>query len=85
MNDDIPKEDLCLFKDVLKCSVTDVLSEYYFSEAWKGKVIQCSNRRKDSLRGTEGSSSIQFQKKTATLLIHPMTTSTYLKRKCTEE
>ena len=63
MNDDIPKEDLCLFKDVLKCSVTDVLSEYYFSEAWKGKVIQCSNRRKDSLRGTEGSSSIQFKKK----------------------
>ena len=73
----IPNEDLRIFKDVLKCSIINVLSEDYFSEAWKGKVIQCSNRQKDSLHGTKGSSCIQFQK-SATLLIHPMTTSTYI-------
>ena len=58
----IPNEDLCIFKDVLKCSIINVLSEDYFSEAWKGKVIQCSNRLKDSLHGTKASSCIQFQK-----------------------
>ena len=45
MDDEVRKENLCIFKDVLECSVTYELSEDYLSEARKGKVIQCSNRR----------------------------------------
>ena len=39
-----------------------VLYEDYFSETWKEKVIQDSNRQKDSLHETKGSSSIQCHK-----------------------
>ena len=75
MDDEVPKENVCIFKDVLECSVSYKLSEDYLSEARKEKVIQCSNRRKDSLHETIGSSGIEYQK-TATLLVHPMTTLT---------
>ena len=33
MDDEVPKENLCIFKDVLECSITYQLSEDYLSEA----------------------------------------------------
>ena len=62
MDDDVPKENLRIFKDFLECSVTYKLSQDYLSEAQKEKVIQCSNRRKDSLHETIGLSRIQYHK-----------------------
>ena len=60
MNYEVLKENLCIFKDVLKCSVTYELSEDYLSEAEKEKVTQCIDRLKDSLHETIGSSSIPY-------------------------
>ena len=60
MDHDVSKENLCLFNDVLECSVTYELPEDHLPEARKEKVIQCSNRRKGSLHEAIDSSSIQF-------------------------
>ena len=61
MDDDIPKEDLRIFKDILECSVTYELSKNYLSEARKEKVIQCSNIQKDTLDETIPSRQLHVQ------------------------
>ena len=80
MDDEVPKKNLCISKDVLECSITYELSEDYLSEDRKEKVIQCSNRRKISLHETIGSSSIQYHKNcyvtyTSNDHINPLTTN----------
>ena len=40
MDDDVPKESLCIFKDVLECSIIYELSEDYLSEARKEDWIE---------------------------------------------
>ena len=85
MDDEVPKENVCIFKDVLECSITYELSEDYLSEAQKERVIQCSNRRKDSLHETIGSSSIQYHKNCYVIYTSNDHINRYLKRKCAEE
>ena len=65
------------FKNVLECSVAYELSEDYLSEAQIKKVIQCSNRKKDSL----GSSSIQYHKSYYVTYTSNDHVNRYLKRK----
>ena len=85
MDDNVPKENLCLFKDVLECSIAYELSEDYLSKAQKGKVIHCSNRRKDSLNETIGSSSIQCHKNFYVTYTSNDHRNRYLKRKWAAE
>ena len=85
MDDDVPKENLCLFKDVLECSIAYELSEDYLSKARKEKVIQCSNRGKDSLHETIGSSRIQCHKNFYVTYTPNDHRNRYLKQKWAEE
>ena len=85
IDDENPKKNLCIFKDILECSITYELSEDYLSEARKEKVIKCSNRRKDSLHEAIGSSSIQYHKNCYVAYTSNEPINRHLKRKCAEE
>ena len=85
MDDDVPKENLSILKDVLECSITYELSEDYLSEAGKEEVIQCSNRRKEGLHETIVSSSIQYHKNCYVTYTSNNHINRYLKRKYAEE
>ena len=76
---------MCIFKDVLECSITCELPENYLSEARKEKVIQCGSRRKDSLHKTIGSSSIQYHKNSNINYTSNDHINRYLRWKCAEE
>ena len=76
--DEIFKES---FKNVLECSVAYELSDDYLSEAQIKKVIKCSNRKKDSLNKTIGSSSIQYHKNYYVTYRSNDHVNRYLKRK----
>ena len=85
MNDDVPKESSCIFRDVLESSITYEWSKDYLSEARKEKRIQCSNRRKASLYETIGSSSIQYHKNCYVIYTTHDHINRYLKRKYAEQ
>ena len=62
LDDDVPKGNLGILKDVSECSIAYEISEHYLSEVRKEKVIQGSNRPNRWRTRDKGSSSIQYHK-----------------------
>ena len=85
MDDEVPKENLCIFKDVFECLITYELPENCISEARKEKAILCSSRCNDSLHQTISSSSIQYHQNSNITYTSNDHINRYLKWKCTEE